>query len=99
MEQQRGALSQSSQMHSLPVFSHAIDQQQGPAVAVPVNGYTTSYDPVPVIPQVINLYSIAKNLNRKKPLQGTFKFQDVTASVPKQAHITLLKESNYFNFD
>jgi hypothetical protein len=123
MEQQRGALSQSSQMHSLPVFSHAIDQQQGPAVAVPVtmamppsmfhqglwsggdggicsgaegqfhmitnrdeecpiwamqadvNGYTTSYDPVPVIPQVINLYSIAKNLNRKKPLQSAFKFK------------------------
>jgi hypothetical protein len=147
MEQQRGALSQSSQMHSLPVFSHAIDQQQGPAVAVPVtmatppsmfhpglwnggdggicsggegqfhmitnrdeecpiwamqadvNGCTTSYDPVPVIPQVINLYSIAKNLNRKKPLQSAFKFQDVTASVSKQTHITLLKESNYFKFN
>jgi hypothetical protein len=111
MEQQRGMLSQSSQMHRLPVFSHAIDQQQGPAVAVPVtmatppslfhqglwsggyggiysggegqfhmitnreeecplwamqadvNGYTTSYDPIPVILQVINLYSVAKNLN------------------------------------
>jgi hypothetical protein len=111
MEQQWGTLSQSSQMHRLPVFSSAIDQQQGPAVAVSVtmamppslfhpglwsggnggfcsggegqfhmitnrdeecpiwamqadvNGYTTSYDPIPVIPQVINLYSVAKNLN------------------------------------
>ncbi|CAD6341194.1 unnamed protein product [Miscanthus lutarioriparius] len=36
MEQLWGTLSQSSQMHKLPVFSHAIDQQQGPPVAVPV---------------------------------------------------------------
>ena len=142
MEQLWGTLSQSSQMHRLPVFSHAIDQQQGPPVAVPVtmttppsmfhpglwsggdggiysggesqfhmitnrdeecpiwamqadvNGYTTSYDPIPVIAQVINLYSVAKNLNRKKPSQSAFKFQDVTHSVPKQTHITLLVESN-----
>jgi len=36
MEQLWGTLSQSSQMHRLPVFSHAIDQQQGRPVAVPV---------------------------------------------------------------
>jgi len=141
MEQLWGTLSQSSQMHRLPVFSHAIDQQQGPPVAVPVtmttppsmfhpglwsgsdggiysggesqfhmitnrdeecpiwamqadvNGYTTSYDPIPVIAQVINLYSVAKNLNRKKPSQSAFKFQDVSPSIPKQT-ITLLVESN-----
>ena len=58
-----------------------------------VNGYTTSYDPIPVIAQVINLYSVAKNLNRKKPSQSAFKFQDVTPSVPKRT-ITLLVESN-----
>ena len=144
MKQQWGTrkLPQSSQMHKLPVFSHAIDQQQGPAVAVPVtmatppsmfhplwsggdggiysggegqfhmitnrdeecpiwamqadvNGYTTSYDPIPVIQQVINLYSVAKNLNRKKPSQSAFKFQDVTPSIPNQTYITVLEDQLY----
>jgi len=144
MKQQWGTrkLPQSSQMHKLPVFSHAIDQQQRPAVAVPVtmatppsmfhplwsggdggiysggegqfhmitnrdeecpiwamqadvNGYTTSYDPIPVIQQVINLYSVAKNLNRKKPSQSAFKFQDVTPSIPNQTYITVLEDQLY----